>query len=138
MTPDTLISSLYAALSSNEAIAALVGEKVFPVQAPQRTIEPYIVFSRVSGSAEAHLEGPSNDRESRIQIDIYSRRYAVADELRTEIIDMLHGRTGPLAATDVWVALLEFSDESWEDQDQLFRISLDFGVVYSAPLAPQE
>jgi hypothetical protein len=132
---DTLRSSIYAALSSATPITDIVGEHIYPVQATQRTAPPYIVFTRVSGSAEATTTGPSNDRESRIQIDIYSRGYAAADELRTEIVDLLHGQTGPLAATDVWVALLDFTDESWQDDDQLYRISLDFRVVYSIPPA---
>ena len=40
--------AVYQALANNEAVAAYVGSRIFPLVAPEGTEFPYIVYSRLS------------------------------------------------------------------------------------------
>lgn len=130
---DTLISSIYSVLSADADIIALVGDRIYPVRAPQRTPQPYIVFTQVSGNASNHVSAQSNEREARIQVDIFARRYAIGDELRDSVISALQARSEIMSSTDVWFCSLEFSSQDYFDSDDLFKFSLDFRWVYSIP-----
>jgi hypothetical protein len=132
---DTLLSSIFSALSGNAELAALVGDNIYPVRAPQPTPPPYVVFSQVSGSVRAVMSGPSNDREARIQFDIFARRYSEVDDIRDAITTLLHGRTGQTGSTDGWFFLQDNALDLYEDADRLFHAVIDYRIGYSVPVS---
>lgn len=128
---DTLISSLYSALSADTDLADVVSDRIYPVRAPQPTDPPYVVFSRVSGETGIHMAGASNDKESRIQIDLFARRFSEIEDMSEAVIALLHAKTGLLSSTETWVIMQEGNFDTFEDEDRLFHRSLDFRVVYT-------
>ena len=52
-----------------------VGERVFPLVAPQGTSAPYITFQRISGLDTGTLEGTQSLDMGRFQIKVFAKAY---------------------------------------------------------------
>lgn len=120
---------IYETLSSDPAIAGVVGARIYPLRAPQSTAAPYIVYSRVSQVPDLVMSGRCNSSRARIQIDVYGRTYAEACEIRDRIDELLHGTS----SGDVWRIRLESSMSLYNHGDRFYREMLDFSVLYSSP-----
>jgi hypothetical protein len=113
---------IYSLLSGTTAITEIVGEKIFPLQAPQPTGFPYIIYSRVSGGQVSGLDGYLNLENPRIQIDMYSTSYAQAKVCADTIHDTMN------EATDFKSILIsdnDLFDDDFRDKGS-FRVSMDF------------
>jgi len=130
---DTLISSIYAALSSDTDLSDVVSDRIYPVRAPQPTDPPYVVFSRITGNVGLTMDGASNQRETTIQVDIFSRLYSQAEDASTAIVTLLQGYSGTLSSTEVWFCELTSQSDFFEAEDRLYHRSLDFRIGYSIP-----
>jgi hypothetical protein len=126
----SLAAALYARLSTFPGLTALVGPRVYPVEAPQETARPYVVFLTVSTQRLNHLGGPSEVAQARIQIDAYATSYAAAVAIGTQIRAALDQLTGVWGGVDVLSALSLDAREFYEDaaNPPLYRLSQDFSV----------
>ena len=84
MTVDSII---FGILSSNSAVTGVVGNKIFPSQAPQTTQFPFIVFETISVMPNNTKSGPSEMDRYRIQVTTLSKENNqandIADKVRT-------------------------------------------------------
>jgi hypothetical protein len=65
MSASTIIYSL---LSTNTGVTNLVGTKIYPIEAPQTTAFPYIVFQAISNMPTNTKSGVSSMDKTRIQV----------------------------------------------------------------------
>lgn len=130
MANDRLQSSIFSVLNGDSALTALVGDRIYPVKALQGIEFPYIVFSRISGQIGIHMQGASNDREARIQFDVFTKNYPDLDDIRDRLHELLHGRTSTLGSTTLWVGINQNDEESYVHQNDTFEDSLDFVFKY--------
>jgi hypothetical protein len=128
---DNLLSSIYATLAGDATLAEIFEDRIYPVVAEQPSSKPYLVFSRVSSQVGLVLAGSSNDREARVQVDAFSRRYADIDTARDALIALFHGKTGAMSSTELWQAELDSDTDLFEAEDQLYRLTIDFRFIYS-------
>lgn len=93
-----IVETVRDLLLADSAIAALVGDRIYPVELPDGTTFPAVVVSKATGLGDYTLDGDSGLEDSRVQIDSYAVTYEAAIELKTAIRRNLSGR-GPAAAS---------------------------------------
>jgi hypothetical protein len=96
----TAEEALVARLKSTPGVTALVGTRIFPMEAPQGAVTPWIVYQRVSTNTFSVLRGRSSLDDPRLQYtvwaDTYSSARAVATQVRLSLddyqVDGVHAR----------------------------------------------
>lgn len=126
----SVAAAIFARLSTFPGLTALVATRVYPVEAPQETARPYVVFLTVSTQRLNHLGGPSEVAQARVQIDAYATGYAAAVAIAAQIRAALEKLSGVWGGVVVLGALSLDARESYEDaaNPPLYRISHDFSV----------
>lgn len=138
---------LRAYLLDDATIAALVDSgataspryRLFPLRMPEGEYRTSIVYSRISGQGDHHMEGASGLNRTRVQIDCWAQTADAADllaRLVKERIDgyrgsMLWGEDSPAEAIVVQGIFYESEREDWEKgPPDRFRSSKDYLVWY--------
>lgn len=121
----TTIEAVRAELAADAAVTALVGERIYPQVAPQGAAPPYVVMTVVSDVPSNTFDGSPATRlvQSRIQVDCYARMYREA----RAVADAVDGVLGALSRPDL-IAQREMTQESYENDAELHRVSMDFLV----------
>lgn len=81
-------SALYTALTNDSAVAALVGVRVYALQAPAESPLPFITFSRTVGMMTN--DSPRQTTDDTYRIESVSSSRAGAETLDNAVYDTLH------------------------------------------------
>lgn len=94
--------AIYAKLSGDAAVSALVAARVYPNLAPQDTTLPYIVFKEVT-SQVYQSKTPGNDGLSRSDVEVHcvAEEQLDANTLAEEVREALHGFSGTVGGVAV-------------------------------------
>lgn len=139
MTLADIRVGLRAYLLGESAISTAVGgDRIFPVVLKQGEKRASIVYSRISGLGDHHMQGASGLARPRIQIDCWAPKADDAVSLANlvkERIDgfrgsMLWGDNSPAEAIVVQGIFFESEREDYDDAAKLYRVSRDYFVWY--------
>lgn len=89
--------AIYVRLMGQSSITALIGDRVYPNAAPQKSdaeILPYVVYHAVDKTHEHHMKGSSGVCWSRVQLDIFAGTYARVKQVAEAIRLVLQGFSG--------------------------------------------
>ena len=125
-------------LISTLAVTALLGSRIYPVQAPQGTPLPLAIYSEASQRTERGLAGVINLNSYSMRLDVYAETYGSAKQTRRAIKDALNryrgtvGAGGELTVRGVYD---ETSDDGVEapivaDEFGIFRAGLDLAIHF--------
>lgn len=78
----TLDEAIFLALSSAPAVVAIADDREYPVEAPQDTPLPFIVWQEVSASPLNTHDGPAELDEVTVQVTAYAATFTDAHDLR--------------------------------------------------------
>lgn len=122
-------SAIYSILSGDATLAAIIGTKIYPVQAPQRTPPPFVVYRENNTIATDQKDGSAPKDLKSVQIDIYSGTYTEAHTAADRIRVLLDAYSGTVAG--VTIRQMWFSDQ--DDGDFLEDMNF-YGIsqVYEA------
>lgn len=93
-----IIETVQNLLAAQPSIAALVGDRIYPLEAPDASTFPLIVVTKAGGVGEYTLEGDAGVEEARVQIDCYAVGYAKALAIRKEVRRFLSGYKGGMVS----------------------------------------
>lgn len=79
-------SALFARLTGDAGVTAIVGTKVFWNIVPQNTQLPYIRMQTISDPRPEHLKGLDAARVTRVQVDCFAAKYGTAREMSEKVI----------------------------------------------------
>lgn len=122
----THLEAIRARLVNDAATSALVGARIFPQFAPQGVAAPFVVITTVSDVPQNSMNGAPSDRLriARVQVDAYGltclSAHAVADAVDEVISSLRESDLG---------ALRESSQDLYDDEASLHRVSMDFTVA---------
>lgn len=92
-------TALRLRLTTAPDLEALVGRAIFAGKAPQNQPAPYVIINRVGGFSHHVLDGVTDLKGGRFQIDAYGATYDVAKEIGRAVIRAVHaGNDGDLHA----------------------------------------
>lgn len=115
---------VFALLSVHAPLVALVGDRIYPLVAPQNAPAPRVVFTVVDDVGVTSLQGFTSGLSIvRLQVDAYSRDYDEAQAVADAVDDVLKSHV-TLLFSSVRVARRDL----YEDTTELNRVSLDFTI----------
>lgn len=128
-----------ALILGDGVIAGRVGTRVYPLVLPQGEKRESIVYSRISGLGDHHMQGPSGLSRPRIQIDCWAQNPDAADELGRLVKERLDGFQGsilwgensPQEAIVIQGIFFESEREGYDDASWLYRSSKDYFVWFA-------
>lgn len=125
-------NALFAILTADTAVAALVVARIYPVTAPQNVTKPYAVYQRIGGIRNRSLDGPDGLARPRYQIDAWSLDIDEARAIAAAIRRAIDGFRGQSAGLTIGEILMD--DEPFEDFEPdtlLYRVSADYIVWHN-------
>lgn len=94
MSGTSLEGAIYAALAADAAVSALVGTRIYPVEAPQGTDRPFVIFSRQEQETLAALTGRATHRAVQVAVMCIADDAGGAMALGRAVRDALDGIHG--------------------------------------------
>lgn len=131
--------ALRAFLLADASISAMVGgARIFPLRMPQGVREPSIVYARITGVGDHHMQGASGLTRPRFQIDAWAEAADDATRLADLVKARLDGYRGSMTAPGsppvtihVQGVFFEHEREDYDGAAELFRVSRDYLVWYA-------
>lgn len=114
----------------------IVDSRIYPLRLPQGFELPAISYQRVSGDrAKDITNGSIGHAQPRIQVDCWTENYGKLKDLAEAVQLALDGFQGKLGGGDyVQHVSMESETESYEDETEILRISLDFVIYHNEKL----
>ena len=119
---------LYSYLSTHVGLSALVGTRIYPVDALEQGAKPYCVYAVISEIRHYSHGGYSNLSEYRIQISCYGDTNASARAVVAQVIAALEA--WPSVNPNVQKSFFENDFFIYEPETELHHIPVDFMVGY--------
>jgi hypothetical protein len=135
----TLASAVFGVLSTNAAVAAIVGSgsaaKIYPTAVQEGKAAPYIVFWRTKNEDFRTLDGSLPTIEGMtLQFEIYGRTPAEVDSLCSAVeaaLLPLKGDVTSPASGFIWEAVLHGTiSDTYEAETGAYCADMTFDVMY--------
>lgn len=108
--------------------------KVFPLNAPEGTDAPYLVYISSEGQYDKSLDGFLDTKELGCELNILNVGYKNLKNLSKKVMDKLKSFEGRNIGTDgMYIQELTFDDDSpelYEDQVQFYRKIINFKISF--------
>jgi len=114
--------------------AAKLATTVTPTRAypaiARTTDLPAVVYSGRGGIREAFYSGSYGLRETRFQVDVYTKTYSEAATLKDSIIGAFHGFTGVMGSSTVGRSTVDNTLENFNDSgEKIYRVIIDITLL---------
>lgn len=134
----TIATALYTHLRDDAGVSAIVGTRIYPMNAPPAAVLPYVTFQVIALDDLRHMTGVVGVAETLMQLDSWGVSAGVARSLKEAIRTALHGFSGPMGdeALDVRSSTLRTARDDFERPAGggtvgLYRVSQDFAIWHS-------
>ena len=118
-----LETKIFDQLTTSTRVTDYAGRRVYPVILPQSPTYPCISYQRIWGGQENLLSGYATLQNALIQIDCWATSYAAVKHLSTAVHYMMD-----VAGSTRFKAVLSGDQDMYEDEVEIFRVSMDFQV----------
>lgn len=119
---------LVTGAKNDNAIKAVIVDRISVVDAPQGTLFPCIVINRISTPREDSLDGPAGLANPRIQFSCIAENEVGARNLGDKVRQWLNGFRGTLGSSVIGGAQLVDERDSRDADPPLYRTDLDFQI----------
>lgn len=89
--------AFFKKVTGNPAWSAIAGDRLYPVDFPQRPVYPAAVYTVIGGQHTFSMGGNSHLARFRIQLDVYAEDYDTMKSLARATVDACHGFKGFVA-----------------------------------------
>ena len=113
--------TIFSELAANPGIEAIVGQRIYPLVAPEGATMPAIVIQRISGGQINSLSGFSGIERPRFQFSCYGSKYVEAKNAARQL------RKAVEASTEL-KAVCENDIDQYDNEADLFRCTVDFYI----------
>lgn len=120
--------AIYDGLSADVALTALIGGRVYAVDAPQEAELPHIVYFKVSPGRQYTHDGDSNLQTPRIQVSCYSETYEGVKGIVEKVIKALYGL--PATNANVQAVFVEGEQDMFDYDTSEYHVPVDFIIHY--------
>lgn len=107
---------------------------IYPTNAPEGTIKPYLVYSRISTKRIKTLDGATEKQALSFMFSIMATKYSEMKSLTNKVESLLLsipqtfiGETKDILVEDLTINNI---DETWENELKVNRGIIDFTIYY--------
>jgi len=118
----------------NDATVKAITTRCYPVALPQSPTYPLILYTKITGMRDHHLQGPSGHAHPRFQIEAWAQKasgydaYSVAKSLADAIRGALDGYSGTAAGTKIGSCLIESEQDDYQKEIEVYRVIQDYFI----------
>src|SRR3989304_3050319 len=98
--------ALFTHVTTDTAIAALIGQRLFPNKIPQGQPLPAAEYTQSKGDRVHHMEGPAGMVDSEYTIICYGESYSSAKTLAEAVRKRMDGYSGIVEGVTIDVIML--------------------------------
>ena len=120
-------AAIRSILIADDTVKALT-TRVYPVALPQSPTYPLILYTKITGMRDHHLQGPSGHAHPRFQIEAWAKTYTEAKTLADAIREALDGYSGTAAGTKIGSCLIESEQDIYESEIEVYRVTSDWFI----------
>lgn len=118
----TIAALLKAGLAADSGVAALVGNRIYPLKLPQKPTYEAITYQRISNTGQ---NGTSTRRESRWQINCWAETHVEATALAAAVKAFAEDwHDADQTPGIAWARVVNELDD-YDDQADVYRIIVD-------------
>lgn len=106
-----------------------VENRVYPLNAPEKTTSPYIIYTASEGLRVNTLTGYLHDKAVEGEINIIAPRYSILNKITSQVIDLLVGMNQREIGKDgpyIDEMIYEEPKDLYEAQVNLYRCLIDY------------
>lgn len=127
--------SLYYQITNDSAVAAVLGDRLFPVVVPAGTDLPNATYQLITETDPATLDGTVGLLNATFQVSVWATTYDVAKNLANLVRTALKNVSGTIASMDVdRMAVSQVRDLSWisdeNEQQSRYGRAIDVAIFY--------
>ena len=120
---------IYNRLSTEGAILAYVGTKIYPDIVPQNVQYPFVVYTIVNSLPVDFKDGQSNLEEITLQIDVYTQNYDDTQDLSNLIRNRLDRFVGIVEGVEVQsIKYMSATSQVFNAELSVYWTSIDFRI----------
>lgn len=130
MSVDTIEKAIRSILVNDSTVKAIT-TRCYPAKIPQDPTYPLILYYKVTGMRDHHLQGPSGLAHPRFQVEAWAITYDAAKALANAIRGALDGYTGTQGTVVIGSTIMESERDYYEDAVSCHRVIMDFVLWHS-------
>ena len=112
----------------NDSTVKDITTRCYPVTIPQSPQYPLILYTKITGMRDHHLQGPNGRAHPRFQIEAWSKTYTEAKALAKAIREALDGYSGTASSTKIGSCLIESERDIYESEIEVYRVIQDYFI----------
>lgn len=128
-----LETALYAYLSTEVSLAALVDDRIYPFRLPEGASLPAIAWQRISAQRTYTFDafGTSGAYvRARVQFACWAETPLEAIDVGEALLGALSGYSGDMEGELIGSSTAQFEFDDYESQTRLYRRLVDFFITY--------
>lgn len=130
MSVDTIEKAIRAILVADSTVKAIT-TRCYPGSLPQNPTYPLILYYKVTGMRDHHLQGPSGLAHPRFQVEAWATTYDAAKTLANAIREALDGYSGTQGTVVIGSILMESERDTYEEAVSCHRVIMDYMAWHS-------
>lgn len=129
--PLSIEQALYKELVATAGVVALVGTRVYPVQAPQGTSLPYVTYEVLRAHPIQEHSGSGGLNGLRISYLCHAPTYAGAKGIAAAIRAAFEGRSGTVQGVSIGHLLLDVeADAGFDETTKMYVVAVDYKSLH--------
>lgn len=124
----TIEEALVAYVNTVSPITAIIGTnpaRLYPSRAPDKTADPYIVYTKSGGERDSTQDGNSGFGHPRVQLSCWSANYKTAKKLAVEVVKAFNGYLGPMGDKTGVAAFVDNEIDNFDTEAREHHIIVD-------------
>lgn len=121
---------MVAHILADQALTAIIKDRLYPLAIPDTGTVPAIVYQRVSSPRTLTLDGDSVN-SPRIQFSCYATSFGQAKQVAMGLCESLDCFRGVLGDKTKAVVLMADNRDDFEPETGRYRCGVDFFVLYT-------
>lgn len=121
--------AIRSVLKADSTLYSLVGEKIYPVAAPQRVQIPFVVYADDGTDEKRSKDGPGNYDVKDFGFDVYAKTYDQAHTISARIRTVINGYSGTSEGIEIdYISISDYSDGPYIEQISAFTVSSNYRI----------
>lgn len=119
-------------LANIAPLAAIIGRRLYPVEAPQGVETPHAVYTQISDDADIIHSGLSGWGTMRVQYEFYSKKFEETHDVARALRAHFEGESVEIATgVEVCFCRVESDFDRPPDEERIFSRTMDLLFKYN-------
>lgn len=123
--------ALWSMITTNPAVSALIGTRLYPDSIPQDAPLPAVAYQTVSTSRGYTQDGPDGIAEPRIQFTVDAPTRAQAEDVAAALKNLLSGYRGKISGKTIGAIFLENEYDGYNLSSETVVVRQDYRISYT-------